>query len=504
MRYVCLPTVLMFLCLPNLARGQETSHSLMDVQQQLESQQQEIRRLQERLSDQSAAIREISEERFPSEEQTPREAFESGSLPSASTCDDHSSDFMAALSDLSKRMVSGRIHIDQWMHPQGSRGINIIETGDPNEDPENQLLYRRIRLGVAGDIPPGNMSYRLEIEYSGQDGSQFRDAWIGWDDLVFFQTLRLGNQKRPYGWDQLNSSNYMIFLERPLIDDALNQNNRRFGLMSYGVSDNQAFNWNYGVFYLPLVQNVGEITGDHFQPEFAGRVANTWWYDEANDGRNYGHAGLAGTLAIPDGDAPNNGSQNNEAIFQTRPEGRSESFWLNTGRIAGAETFEIACLESVLNWGSVQLGGEFMNLWVQREQRNGDGLSFHGGYVYASYFLTGEHIPWDRRNGVLGRVVPHRNFFHPKASQDGSRFGWGAWQAAVRLSYADLTDQDILGGDGKSTTLALNWYWNSHSRLQFNYLFGHIDDRLAALRGGGREIVSGDYQITGIRCMIDF
>jgi hypothetical protein len=40
--------------------------------------------------------------------------------------------------------------------------------------------------------------------------------------------------------------------------------------------------------------------------------------------------------------------------------------------------------------------------------------------------------------------------------------------------------------------------------MQFNYIFGHIDDRLAALNGGGSAIVSGDYQIAGVRCIIDF
>ncbi len=82
--------------------------------------------------------------------------------------------------------------------------------------------------------------------------------------------------------------------------------------------------------------------------------------------------------------------------------------------------------------------------------------------------------------------------------------GWGAWQAAVRLSYADFNSEDIFGGVGRNLTLALNWYWNANSRLQFNYIFGRIDDRLAPLNSGGNALVSGGYQIAGVRFMIDF
>ena len=105
-------------------------------------------------------------------------------------------------------------------------------------------MYRRIRFGFRGTVPPANMSYRIEIEFSGQDGSQFRDAWIGWDDLVLLDTVRVGNQKRPYGLDHLNSSNFNVFLERPFVVDGFNEDNRRLGIVSYGVSDNRRFNWS--------------------------------------------------------------------------------------------------------------------------------------------------------------------------------------------------------------------------------------------------------------------
>lgn len=472
---------------------------------QLQTQQEAIERLQQQLSQQEEMIEQASAsesaQRLPAGDSPPERLQRFLDNPPN---DQQKINFLEALSAATRRTVNGRIHIDQWGVPSSSPGINIIETGDPSDDPDNELLFRRIRIGTHGTVPPENMSYRLEIEFSGQDGSQFRDAWIGWDDLVFFQTLRLGNQKRPYAWDQLNSSNFMVFLERPFIVDAFNEDGRRFGLNSYGVSDDQKFNWQYGVNYLPIVQDIGSIVTDKLQTEFAYRLSNTWWYDESSGGRGYGHWAIAGTFAFPGGDASNRGNPNNVARFRTRPEGRTQRRWLDTGRIPGTQSYEIVSMESVFNLGRFQVAGELMNLWLQGAESKGDDLHLHGGYIYFSYFLTGEHIPWNRELGVIGRVKPFENFFHVETTNRDTAFGWGAWQAAIRFSYADLTDQQVFGGVGQNTTFALNWYWNANSRLQFNYILGQVDDRLAALNSGGTAIVSGDYQIVGVRCMIDF
>ena len=130
--------------------------------------------------------------------------------------------------------------------------------------------------------------------------------------------LRVGNQKRPYGLDHLNSSNFMTFLERPLIVDAINRGNRRLGLASYGGTPDLAWNWQTGVFNMVQIQNTNDIVGDNAQMEFAGRLANTAWYDDSSNGRGYAHFGLAGTLAFPDGSSSKNQSQ-----FRSAPEAQT-------------------------------------------------------------------------------------------------------------------------------------------------------------------------------------
>ncbi|MDG2015356.1 MAG: porin, partial [Pirellulaceae bacterium] len=131
-----------------------------------------------------------------------------------------------------------------------------------------------------------------------------------------------------------------------------------------------------------------------------------------------------------------------------------------------------------------------------------DSVTFHGGYAQAAYFLTGEHMPWDRKTGTLGRIKPFENFFSVCDCDGFLQRGLGAWQVAARCSYADFSDQDINGGVGRSLTLGLNWYWNPYARMQFNYIFGNISDR--GVPPTAAPTVDGDYQIAGLRFMIDF
>ncbi len=405
----------------------------------------------------------------------------------------------------SKMKISGRIHADLWTFPDSDGAINTFETGDPLISPQDQIGFRRLRFGVKGDLWQ-TMLYKIELELAGGNKTEFRDAYFGWEDLPIAQTVLVGNQKRPYGLDHLNSSRFNVFLERPFVIESFNQDARRLGVQSYGVSDNEQWNWRYGVFNQRLIQDEGSYRSDHWQLEFAGRLANTFWYDEASGGRGYGHWGISGTAANPDGSAGGNRADN-EARFRHRPEARSDHRWLNTGRIDGADNYQLLGLENVWNFGSLQLVGEYQNLWLQRDAGFGPDLNLHGGYFYAAYFLTGEHMPWNRSSGTLDRIKPFEKFFLVNTCCDGVQGGWGAWQIAYRWSYADFNDDNIQGGRGVSHTLGLNWYWNAYARMQFNAIYGEIDD--AAINDGDNtgnpaDALSGNYTILGARFMVDF
>lgn len=386
--------------------------------------------------------------------------------------------------------LTGRLHADYWTFPDTDAGDAVLE----GMDPQDRFGFRRIRVGVQGKIKD-NMVYKIETEIPNPHDFEWRDVYLGFTDLPVLQTVLIGNQKRPYGLDHLNSSRYNIFIERPFVVEAINEDARRLGITSYGVSEDLRYNWRYGVYEMDKTQDSDDFyISDHYQLEVAGRLASTYWWDETSDGRGYGHFAVAGTVAHPDG-----GAANNAARFFTRPEARTSSRWIDTGQIAGAEWYEVIAAEHVLNIGPLQLVGEAQNVFLQRE--GGSDLNFWGAYGYVAYMLTGEHVPWDRETGIIGRVKPFENFFLVDCCDGGHGGGWGAWQVAARYSHGDFSSDDVLGGVGNAATLALVWYWNSNASMQFNWVHGVIDDS-ADLNAAG--LSDARYDILGVRMRIDY
>jgi phosphate-selective porin OprO/OprP len=391
---------------------------------------------------------------------------------------------------------TGRIHTDYWAFPHASPGANAFENGDADIDVQDRILFRRLRIGIQGDIPD-NMLYKLEVDFNNPNNPQLKDNFIGWKELPLLNELLVGNQKRPYGLDHLNSSRYNVFLERPDIVEAFNQDARRFGVCSYGFSDDLAYNWRFGAYMSQDIQNLGVVQqtslGEDYQAEIAGRFANTIWYDETSDGRGYAHWAISGTAASTDP----TGEPTSTARFQSRVEARTSQRWLDTGIILGADDYQLLGLEALLNVGPVQCVAELEQVWMRRIADSN--LYFSGGYVYVSYFLTGEHMTWDRELGILDRVQPFENFFLVDTYDDCVAGGWGAWQVAARYSHADLSDADINGGIANEFTFAMNWYWNSYSKMQFNAIYGEITDRRPV--DGQTEAF---FTILGTRFIVDF
>lgn len=397
--------------------------------------------------------------------------------------------------------INGRIHLDSWSFADESEGIRFFENPATGVDPEDRVFFRRIRLRFQGDLFD-NMEYRMQIDFNSPEEGEMKDMYIGFKDLPLLRTLRVGNQKRPLGLDPLNSSRFNIFMERPLVVEAFNEDARRVGIASYGVSQNERYNWRYGFFALENMVDDGEVIGDSRQMSFNLRLAGSPWYDEQRDGRRYFHWAVAGMFARPDGDASPLDTNANLGRFRTRSELRSDRRWLDTGPIAGARWYEILGLESILNLGPLQAVAEYQTNWLQRDDTTlgtGPDVFFHGAYVYVAYMLTGEHVPYNRRSGTIGRVEPFNNFLLVNRFSPRFGRGWGAWQLALRYSYLDLTDEDIRGGVENNLTFALVWYFNPHASLQFNAIYGDIEDHEPA---GG--FTDGRFTALGTRLRIDF
>lgn len=397
--------------------------------------------------------------------------------------------------------IGGRIHLDQWAFPNTSQGVNYFENPSSGIDPEDRIAFRRIRLEIDGDIFE-TMFYRVQVDFNNPQTPEYKDVYIGFQELPFNQSLFVGTQKRPLGLDHINSSRFNVFTERPMVIDAFNEDSRRLGIAMQGFTDDKALNWRYGVFNLENTSATGRYVGDSLQLSGNARLSGSPWYDEASGGRGYFHWAIAGMLAHPDGRDDLDQSNSNEARFRSRPELRSTNRWLDTGEIAGADWYEVIGLETILNIGAFQFCGEYQTNWLQRDNSTvgtGPDLNFQGAYFYFSYFLTGEHVAYERTTGQLARTRPFENFFLVDRCTGGTGHGWGAWQIASRYSHLDLTDNDIRGGEGDNYTVALNWLWTSHSKLQFDATYGDIRDHQPV---GG--FTSGHFMGFGTRFAVDF
>ncbi len=406
--------------------------------------------------------------------------------------------------------LTGRVHMDYWNFAETDPGINVLESRDFADqadiaerqglDPEDRFLFRRLRLELAGEVP-NNMIFRMQVDFNRPSIPEIKDAYIGWTNLPNNQTLVLGNQKRPLGLDHLNSSRFNVFAERPLAVEAFNEDARRIGLTMYGHADDESGGWAYGIYNLQNVNTSGRYIGDTAQLGGYGRIFASPWYDQTSGGRGYWHTALVGAVAKPDGDSTEFDRHDNEGRFRTRPLARSTNRWLDTGRIDNADWFQIFGVENMVNIGSLQITSEYFLTPLQRDDPAlpEEDLFFHGGYIFASYFLTGEHIPYKRTSGVIDRVVPHENFFLVDRCKGGTGRGWGAWQVALRYDHLDLSDNDVQGGVGNMITAGLNWHWTAYSKVQNNLIWGDIDESQFA---GPTE--GGEFWIYGARFMLDF
>jgi phosphate-selective porin OprO/OprP len=142
--------------------------------------------------------------------------------------------------------------------------------------------------------------------------------------------------------------------------------------------------------------------------------------------------------------------------ISARPESGLAPPIVRTGGLADVDTMVGVGAEAAALFGPVLLQGEYRRAFLQREAGRPD-PSFDGGYVQASWVVTGERRQYNRNAGLFEGVSP--------------RSDWGAVELAVRASQIDLRDETVDGGRARNLTMGVNWYIRSNVRLMFNYVY---------------------------------
>ncbi|MFM8414265.1 MAG: OprO/OprP family phosphate-selective porin [Planctomycetota bacterium] len=341
-------------------------------------------------------------------------------------------------------------------------------------DLQDGSQFRRLRL-VARGRTWRQLQYALGVDFALANQPAFLDNYLEANDVPWVQNLRVGHYFEPFSLERVTQNRNNTFMERSLVDTFAPA--RNMGVMAFGWADSELATWQIGTFRT----NSDNVGNDSFDSGQALTMRGTWlpFYDEASDGRSYLHLGAAYSYRA---------TQNNQVRFRNTPEIRKAQpigspsanpgtppfapIFVDTGNIP-ADAFQLFDPEFALILGPVSLQAEYACAFV--DQIDGPPLFFNGSMAQLSWFLTGEHRPYDRKAGIHTRM-PIRDEFFLLRSGRGKRWGLGAWELAARFSNITLNDENIQGNNLTDFTAGLNWYLNPYSRVKFNYVRAFLED----------------------------
>ena len=355
--------------------------------------------------------------------------------------------------------VTGFFHLDGAWFDQDDQ--NTLTLGDINDG----LAFRRTRLGVKGNVAE-DINYIVEFDIA-QSQARFVDVWFQANDTRL-GNLRIGRFRQPFGMAELTSVRELPFLERPT---TFTQSPfRQTGASLSDVTENERGTWAIAGyrFVSDSFGNVFSDTGGYGLTTRLTRVALEWAEDRLfHLGADYsfnnpggGVVQLVSTNEVFVGQNPNLGPSGLSVlpIVGVPP-------FVNTGLVP-TDNLQLFNVEGALALGRLALQSEAR--WAQLETTGGASATLPGAYAQLRYMLTGETIPYNKSNGVFGRITPANNF--------GKTGGVGAWEVLGRVSHIDLNDAGVEGGRLTNFTAGLNWYWNRFTKFQFNWIRSELNN----------------------------
>ena len=336
-------------------------------------------------------------------------------------------------------------------------GAGFVTTGDLDGF-DGGVQLRRFRLCTKGNcilILP--VSYELEVGYV-PGGFYIEDSYLAFENLGFLGELKFGQFQPPMSLEALASSRDITFMESAAPVQALAPGVNA-GLQFRNSIFKERATWALGLFSEGLGQDTGDASSDYARA--IARITFLPWYrmtENEPSSQHLLHLGVSGNILY---------SASSNVRYESRPESHIAPVVIDTEDI-DASRAAVVDFEAAWVNGPLSVQGEFLNSFVNEE--SGSSLHFYGFYGYASWFLTGESRPYDRRSGTFTRL-------HPKSDFSFKGSGLGAWEVAGRASYTDLNDGDISGGRMTLLTGGVTWYPHSHIRWKFNYVHGRVEGR---------------------------
>jgi phosphate-selective porin OprO/OprP len=346
---------------------------------------------------------------------------------------------------------------------------------------DNATELRAARIGVEG-IAWRDWEYRLEVDFANSE-VDITDAFIQYNGAPIEPAfIRVGQFKTPNSLEEQTSSRFITFMERAAFTDAFDFD-RRIGLGSGVGGDNWAV--TAGLFG----QNAADVANNE---GFAAAGRGHYAFLEPLGANSVIHLGGSWRFRDLKNDVDDDSARYRQRPFFHFTDTRS----VDTGTLADAENDVFAGPEAALVLGPFSLQAEAGHTWLQRDGDASDADGLWGGYLSASYFLTGESRNYDAEEGVFGRVRVNDPVFEG---------GPGAWEIGARFDYIDLNDDgaDVRGGEQYSVIAGANWYANNHIRFMLDYALTNVfdaSDSPGAAVDGSENLIQG----IGLRAQVDF
>ena len=375
-------------------------------------------------------------------------------------------------------ILSGQVQADQIYF--GQDAVSRDAVGDLQDGAQ----FRRLRIGARGTSFEV-LEYSLGVDFALANQPSYLDNYIEWKELPWLQNVRVGHYFEPFSLERVTQNRNNTFMERSLVDTFAPA--RNMGVMTYGNTENELATWAIGTFRTNS-DNTGNDSFDSGQALTMRGTCLPWW-DEASDGRFYLHLGAAYSYRDTDRDQvrfrntpeirkqqPNSvlgPVKNPPSNYQNGVPSPFAPIFVDTGNIK-ADNFQLFDPEFAMIMGPLSLQSEYAFATV--DQIGGPPLFFNGYMAQVSYFLTGEHRPYDRKLGIHTRMEPFEDFFRVRTASQGIQTGLGAWEIAARFSNIVLNDKNIKGNNLTDFTVGLNWYLNPYTRWKFNYVRAFLED----------------------------
>ncbi|MCK5878286.1 MAG: hypothetical protein KAH24_00795 [Holophagae bacterium] len=354
-------------------------------------------------------------------------------------------------------MITAALALDRthWLtQDAGSEALY----GDLNEFSGGEI--RALRVGMVGTLNFSNpWIYNVTAATNAFDKGfeeENLDAIVLYDYRIDVPssantTISIGKQKEPISMDRLMPMIFEPMQERASASDAMLPA-RNVGVVWSGRNSDTYITWAAGAFndWLDTNKDFNETAS-----QFIGRL--TWVPLVSEDESNLLHLGVGYRY-----------SDAKEGFrYFTEPEMNKLPVFVDTG-IHDAESFDLINLELSWRKGPFWFSSEYMQSNVKNSLL-GD-PSFDGYHLTASWVITGEMRPYNKKNGIFGNVPVAKTI-----RQDGI----GAWEIGVRYSALDLADEMIDGGDMQISSLGLNWWLTPVFCLNMNYR--HIESEQEGL-----------------------